>query len=192
MLKYEPPLLFSFCLKKSLTIKELVHILFIQTLPFKCGKLINRHVFFYFYRVILRCPGCWHLTLLPYLQAAQTPRIIIGALLLGGLLCVVAIGVIETKHLATRNTGMLLPSATTEGNVFISVCHSVHGWGVSASGSGGCTPPADTPIGRHPPRQTSPRADNPPPDGHCSGRYASYWNAFLFNRNQAHIEQQIA
>ena len=40
-----------------------------------------------------------------------------------------------------------------------------------------CTPPppADThslgrhPLGRHP----------PPQDGHCSGRYASYWNAFL-------------
>ena len=36
-------------------------------------------------------------------------------------------------------------------------------------------PPADThslgrhPLGRHP----------PPQDGHCSGRYASYWNAFL-------------
>ena len=29
--------------------------------------------------------------------------------------------------------------------------------------------------GRHPPGQTP-----PPPDGHCSGRYASYWNAFLF------------
>ena len=29
---------------------------------------------------------------------------------------------------------------------------------------------ADTPPGQTP----------PPPDGHCSGRYASYWNAFLF------------
>ena len=39
--------------------------------------------------------------------------------------------------------------------------------------------------GVHPPRQkadTTPRwADTPPPaDGHCSGWYASYWNAFLF------------
>ena len=36
---------------------------------------------------------------------------------------------------------------------------------------------------RHPPRQTPPVADwqtpPPPPDGHCSGRYASYRNAFL-------------
>ena len=38
------------------------------------------------------------------------------------------------------------------------------------------TPPsgADTP----PPEHTPPGAD-PPRDGHCCGRYASYWNAFL-------------
>ena len=35
--------------------------------------------------------------------------------------------------------------------------------------------PLGHPLGRHP------RADTPPPvDGHCSVRYASYWNAFLF------------
>ena len=35
----------------------------------------------------------------------------------------------------------------------------------------GQTPPPGrhTPLGRH------------PPNGHCSGRYASYWNAFLFS-----------
>ena len=43
---------------------------------------------------------------------------------------------------------------------------------------GGCTPPG-------PPGQTSPWAPprqtpHPYRDGHCSGRYASYWNAFLF------------
>ena len=32
-------------------------------------------------------------------------------------------------------------------------------------------------LDRHPPEQTSPQAD-----GYCSGRYASYWNAFLFGR----------
>ena len=37
-----------------------------------------------------------------------------------------------------------------------------------------CTPPGQTPPkGRHP-------QIHPPRDGHCSGRYASYWNAFLF------------
>ena len=72
---------------------------------------------------------------------------------------------------------IILPSAIVfvEGNVFISVCHSVRG--VSASGSRGCLPldpegahsqadipisrhtPIDrhTPLGRHPPGQTPPR-----------------------------------
>ena len=38
------------------------------------------------------------------------------------------------------------------------------------------TPPArqTLPPGRHPPGQTP-----PPRDGYCSGRYVSYWNAFL-------------
>ena len=80
-------------------------------------------------------------------------------------------------------------------------------WGIYPTG--GYTPPtrpeADNlpgtrgrhPLGRHPPGQTPsspgqtplgtggrhptpPRADTPLPDGHCSGRYASYWNAFLY------------
>ena len=47
---------------------------------------------------------------------------------------------------------------------------------------GRCT----SPLGRHPPGQTSPLGIHPPwvdppRDGHCSGRYASYWNAFLFS-----------
>ena len=61
-----------------------------------------------------------------------------------------------------------------------------------------CNPPGRHPPG-HPPRQTPPWTDThslpgktspldrhppsrpPPPDGHCSGRYASYWNLFLFS-----------
>ena len=41
---------------------------------------------------------------------------------------------------------------------------------------------ADTPLGRPPIRQTHPlgRHPTPPSDGYCSGRYASYWNAFLY------------
>ena len=46
--------------------------------------------------------------------------------------------------------------------------------------------PGRHPLGRHPPGYTPPWADplalgKPPPhpDGHCSERYASYWNAFL-------------
>ena len=58
----------------------------------------------------------------------------------------------------------------------LSVSHSVHRGGVSASVHAGIHPLAGTP----------PKAGKPSPgrytphDGHCSGRYASYWNAFLF------------
>ena len=69
----------------------------------------------------------------------------------------------------------LLPSATKlqQGNAFTPACQSF-----CSQGPGGCL--ADTPPGRHPHGQT-PRGRHlpPPPDGHCSGRYASYWNAFL-------------
>ena len=44
------------------------------------------------------------------------------------------------------------------------------------SRGGGCFPACtgtDTPPGRQPPGRP------PPPGGHCSGQYASYWNAFL-------------
>ena len=63
------------------------------------------------------------------------------------------------------------------------------------------TPRTDIPLGRHPTGQTPPWPDtplrsacwdtlirlpsacldtSPAPGSHCSGRYASYWNAFLF------------
>ena len=62
--------------------------------------------------------------------------------------------------------------------MFSSVCQEFClGCGVPASGSGGVHPPGETPhtLGRHP------QGKHPlPRDGHCSGRYASYWNAFLF------------
>ena len=42
-------------------------------------------------------------------------------------------------------------------------------------------PGADTPEQTPPPKQTPPRSRHPPPRySHCCGRYASYWNAFLF------------
>ena len=60
------------------------------------------------------------------------------------------------------------------------------------------SPQADNPMGKHPQadtspgqtppgqtpslsRQASPGQTHPPRDGHCSERYASYWNAFLYN-----------
>ena len=83
---------------------------------------------------------------------------------------------------------------------FTPVCHSVHREGVSASVHAGIPHPprADTPWSRHPPpeqtppgKQTPPeqipppRKQTPPPEADSgiwsiSGRYASYWNAFLY------------
>ena len=57
----------------------------------------------------------------------------------------------------------------------LSVIQFTGGW------VGGCgrNPPGRHPLGRHLPRQNSPQQT--PRDGHCSGRYASYWNVFLLN-----------
>ena len=63
-----------------------------------------------------------------------------------------------------------------KGNVFTSVSRILStGKGVSGRH------PLDR-LGRHPPgRQTPPPGQTSyPADGYCSGRYASYWNAFLF------------
>ena len=65
------------------------------------------------------------------------------------------------------------------------------GGGCMPSMHWGRHPPGRHPLGRHSPGQTPPWADtspgqtsppgkHPPPDGYCSGRYASYWNAFLY------------
>ena len=74
---------------------------------------------------------------------------------------------------------------------------------------GQTSPREDTPLGRHPPGKTPPRQKHPlgrhpppsacwdtpptqcmlgytPPDGHYSGRYASYWNAILFTVHVDH------
>ena len=62
-----------------------------------------------------------------------------------------------------------------KGNVFTSVCQEL----CPRRGGGKCTPPppwANTPLGRHPPP-----GQTPPADGYCSGRYTSYWNAFLLH-----------
>ena len=94
----------------------------------------------------------------------------------------------------------------SQGNVFTRVCHSVHRGGVCLSACWDTTPPpqeqtnppeADTPWkqtpprsrhppwGRHPLEADTPREQTPPQEADSSiqsttGRYASYWNAFLF------------
>ena len=87
-----------------------------------------------------------------------------------------------------------------EGNVFTDVCHSVHGGGGGieegclSRGRGvcpkGCTcqPEGGVCLLEGVSRQTTPARQTPLPhphthththtrDGHCRGRYASYWNA---------------
>ena len=90
-----------------------------------------------------------------------------------------------------------------QGNIFAPVCHSVHGGGVSVEQTPQSRPPSGS---RHtpradPPEQTTPPWEQthtppeqtPPPEQtrpppreavsgiqSTSGRYASYWNAFLF------------
>ena len=73
---------------------------------------------------------------------------------------------VDEGTLIVTYTAPFIPSATSlrQGNVFTRVCDSVH------RRRGGAGRQADTPLGRYP----------PPPDSHCSGWYASYWNAFLF------------
>ena len=52
---------------------------------------------------------------------------------------------------------------------------------ILSTGGGLYTSQPDTnPLDRHPLRQTSPRQTPSPGDDHCSGRYASCWNAFSF------------
>ena len=96
------------------------------------------------------------------------------------------------------------PQRSCEGYVITPVCHSVHRgglpqcilgyhapradslWTEAPPPPGADTtqtrhpPGADTPRTRHPPRADTPPGPAPPADGYCCGRYASYWNAFLF------------
>ena len=55
----------------------------------------------------------------------------------------------------------------------------------------GVAPQAGIPVcnGADTPRQADipQQADPPTPDGHCSRRYASYWNAFLFETYLGHV-----
>ena len=109
---------------------------------------------------------------------------------LSGMVLLVA----EVKHFQLLGLMLFfLPSATV---VAERLCFHKHlsfcpGGGVHHH-TGQTPPPADTPLGRHPPgrhslgqtlspRQTSPWTDTPLQDGHCSGWYTSYWNAFVFN-----------
>ena len=69
------------------------------------------------------------------------------------------------------------PQQSCEGYVFTPVCLSTGG-GVCLSACWDTTPPPKAdPSGAEPPRE----AYTPPADCYSCGRYASYWNAFLFD-----------
>ena len=104
----------------------------------------------------------------------------------------------HVRFLRSRNRAVWLrhnryyrPQRSWAKVIFSQACvkNSVHGGGVSASVHAGIphgsrhTPPDQTPS---PPDQTPPREQTPPRADSAirstSGRYASYWNAFLFHK----------
>ena len=55
------------------------------------------------------------------------------------------------------------------------------------------TPPgADTPLGADTPPEVDPPRADPPGIRSTSGRYASYWNAFLFEKNCNYLSSKLA
>ena len=100
------------------------------------------------------------------------------------------------------------PQRSCEGYLFTPFCLSTGGGGSASVYAGIPPPPEQTPQTsppetRHPPWEGAPppeqaplvansplwnspppgAAPPPPADGYCCGRYASYWNAFLFKVN---------
>ena len=96
-----------------------------------------------------------------------------------------------TSNRRRKGCNLLLPAATKlgQGNVFTGVCDSATG-GVGGGGGGSASVHAGIPppLEQTPPWDQTPRADTPAPSGadsgiwSTSGRYASYWNAFLFGQ----------
>ena len=116
----------------------------------------------------------------------------------------VADAISRSRRMIMLLSRLLLPSATylRQGNVFTSVCHSVHRGCLGGHPPGrhlpGQTAPWADPQGRHPIGQTTPWADTSswadtpcPADGYCSGWYASYWNAFLFDVNPSRSRYNV-
>ena len=101
-------------------------------------------------------------------------------------------GVLEAVEVGEEN---LLPPATKlgQGYIFTGVCDSVHRGGVCSGGGrlpggcllqgGGLLPKGCLLLGSGVCSQGVCLVETAPRDGHCCGRYASYWNAFLFEKN---------
>ena len=88
---------------------------------------------------------------------------------------------LASGHFAPYCIAFLLPSATKlrQGNIFTSVCQEFCPQGGLCLSA--CWDTHPSPLGRHPPGADSPLGsacwDR---HGYCCGRYASYWNVFLF------------
>ena len=74
-----------------------------------------------------------------------------------------------------------------QGNIFALVCHSVHGGGAWSRGSApvGCLVPRGVCSGGVVLGPEGVPDGETPREGYCCGRYASYWNAFLFGNGFA-------
>ena len=103
-------------------------------------------------------------------------------------------------HRNTVKEIIYLPSATKlqQGNIFTGICQSFCSLGCLPQYMVGYTSPRQIhplagtflrqvnppgqvhPLACTPPGMYTPGKHTPPPDVHCSGRYASHWNAFLF------------
>ena len=71
-----------------------------------------------------------------------------------------------------------------QGNIFAPVCHSVHGGEyLGRYPPGQVHPLASTPPSRYTPFWAGTPPAGTPPQAGTSGRYASYWNAFLLSFN---------
>ena len=77
----------------------------------------------------------------------------------------------ENLHTSVKAQWPIITVTLRQGYVFIGVCDSVHGGGGVSQHALGHTPP---------------------PDGHCSGRYASYWNGFLLTLICGDLNMNIA
>ena len=97
----------------------------------------------------------------------------------------------------------IVANVVCEGYVFTGVCLSTGGTPAGRPIPLQGDPPAGRPPGRRPPTGRLPRRETPleggnppkeappgrrpPPYGYCCERYASYWNAFFFDRFFLHF-----
>ena len=91
---------------------------------------------------------------------------------------------LDNPHFTHRCLRFIAPHITHSVHIFGRKVMSSQASVIPSTGRGGSGRHPPSP-GQTPPGQTPPWADPPSPpegDGYCSGRYASYWNAFLYTQ----------